>query len=125
MKAIRHALLAILITFGLNHSVFAREFVIGVEDIEYYPIYAKRDGDYAGFARELFDAFGAANGHSFQYKPLPIKRLFSDFLGNKLDFKFPDSPYWQTDMKADKNVIYSASVLEYIDGVLVPPFKSW
>ena len=121
MTAIRQILLSICILFALIQSAVAEEFVIGVEDIEYYPIYAKRDGDYAGFARELFDAFGAASGHTFQYKTLPIKRLFSDFLANKLDFKFPDNPNWQTDMKSGKQVIYSDSVLEYIDGVLVPP----
>lgn len=110
-------------SISLSQSALADEFVIGVEDIEYYPIYAKRDGDYAGFARELFDAFGAESGHRFQYKPLPIKRLFSDFLGNKLDFKFPDNPNWQSDMKAGKTVIYSDAVLDYVDGVLVPPSR--
>ena len=107
----------------LPKPALAEDFVIGVEDIEYYPIYARRDGDYAGFARELFDAFGSDSGHSFQYKILPIKRLFSEFLGNKLDFKFPDNPNWQSDMKAGKGVIYSDAVLEYIDGVLVPPSR--
>lgn len=38
-----------------------------------------------------------------------------------IDFKFPDSPYWKQDLKKGKNVSYSDSVIEYIDGVLVAP----
>ena len=123
MTCLRLALFSLCFSLSMSQATLAEEFVIGVEDIEYYPIYAKRDGDYAGFARELFDAFGADSGHTFQYKALPIKRLFSDFLGNKLDFKFPDNPTWQSDMKTGKAVNYSDAVLEYVDGVLVPPSR--
>jgi len=100
---------------------FADEFVVGVENIEYYPIYAKRDGAYSGYARALLDAFAERNGHTFTYKVLPIKRLFKDFIEGDIDFKFPDSPYWKKDLKQGKDVAYSDSVLEYIDGVLVVP----
>ena len=47
----------------LSAPVFSGEYDIGVEDIEYYPIYAKRDGIYAGYARELMDEFAKKEGH--------------------------------------------------------------
>lgn len=102
-------------------SLDAKEYVVGVEDIDYFPIYAERGNEYSGFARELMDEFAAAQGIVFKYKSLPIKRLFGSFLEGKIDFKFPDSSYWKSDMKEGKNVVYSEPVLEYIDGVMVLP----
>ena len=123
LKATLGFILSITLCLPLSFSVAAEEYVIGVENIEYYPLYAKREGKYAGFARALFDAFAERSEHTFQYKPLPIKRLFKGFFDGDLDFKFPDSPYWKQDSKKDKNVIYSDSVVEYVDGVLVKPDK--
>ena len=100
---------------------YAKHYVIGVEQLEYYPIYAQREGEYAGFARELLDQFAKSRDYTFEYKAVPVKRLFNDFLAGKFDLKFPDSAYWQSEMKQGKNVIYSDPVLEYIDGVLVAP----
>ena len=102
-------------------NVRAEHYVIAVEKVEYYPLWAQRDGQYAGYARELLDEFGKYSGHSFEYRPLPILRLYKEFLSGRVDFKFPDSPYWAKDQKQGKSVVYSDSALEYIDGVLVKP----
>ena len=112
------SIFAILI---LSTGVASQEYTVGVEDIDYYPIYGERDGSYSGFARELLDNFAQSEGIVLNYKVLPIKRLFNDFLNQKVDFKFPDSPYWKKDQKQGKNVLYSAPVLEYVDGVMVLP----
>ena len=111
----------ILFAFLLPLSASSETFTVGVEDIEYYPIYAKRDGTYSGYARAVLDEFAKQSGHKFTYQALPIKRLFNSFLSGELDFKFPDSPYWQKDMKEGKNVKYSDSIIEYVDGVMVAP----
>ena len=113
-------LFSLSLIFSVN-TALAEKYVIGVEELEYYPIYAKREGEYSGFARELLDKFSTASGHTFEYKMLPIKRLYNDFLSEKFDLKFPDSSYWQADAKKGKNVVYSDPVLEYIDGVMVSP----
>jgi len=105
----------------MSFPVFSDDFNIGVEGIDYYPIYAKRDGLYSGYARAVLDAFAEKEGHKFTYKTLPIKRLFKGFIKGDVDFKFPDNPYWQKNLKQGKNVVYSDSVLEYIDGVIVKP----
>lgn len=120
---LKMSLFPFLFFFSSLHSVYAvaEHYVIGVEDLEYYPIYAKHDGEYTGFARELLDQYAESNGHTFEYKMLPVKRLYSDFIKGKLDFKFPDSNYWQADAKKGTNIVYSDPVLEYIDGVLVAP----
>jgi len=110
-----------LFSISIHSSVFAEDFNVGVEAIEYYPIYAKRDGQYSGYARAVLDEFAKKEGHTFIYKILPIKRLFNSFVGGDVDFKFPDSPYWKKGLKEGKSVVYSDSVVEYIDGVLVNP----
>ncbi|MBN1968311.1 MAG: transporter substrate-binding domain-containing protein [Candidatus Delongbacteria bacterium] len=97
------------------------KYLVGVENLNYLPYYGNNDGIYQGYGRELLDLFAEYKGCDFDYKVLPVKRLFSEFLDGKLDFKFPDHPYWSFEDKEGKNVIYSNDVVEYIDGVMVKP----
>lgn len=99
----------------------AETFTVGVEDIQYYPHYTVENGTYKGFARDLLDAFAADAGHTFVYKPMPVKRLFQALLGKAIDFKYPDNAYWAAEAKGDAAVTYSAPVVRYIDGVVVRP----
>ena len=114
---IRTAVFAALIPVGIVMA--GTNYTIGVENINYYPQYAYENNEYKGYARELFDLFAKSKGYTFEYKALPIKRLFSEFLTGDVDFKYPDNPYWSADDKKGKNVVYSADVAEYIDGVMV------
>lgn len=104
---------------GLAGNARSETFTIGVENIEYYPAYSFEDGEYKGFARALLDAFAKDRGHNFDYRPLPVGRLYSTFLQGDLDFKFPDNATWAGDQKAGKTVIYSDRVFAYVDGVSV------
>jgi len=97
----------------------AEQFIVGVENIDYFPQYAIKNGEYVGYARELLDSFAKDAGYTFIYEPLPVKRLFGLFLNEKYDFKYPDNPKWSKEMKDDKRVIYSDAVTEYIHGVMV------
>ncbi len=99
------------------------EYVIGVEELDYYPAYAVQDGAYVGAAREIFDAFAADAGIAFRYQPLPVNRLYADLTGGGIDFKFPDNPHWNPTAKAGSEVAYSAPVIAYIDGVMVRPAR--
>jgi|AGTN01.1.fsa_nt_gi Bacterial extracellular solute-binding proteins, family 3. len=98
-----------------------RDLVVGVEELDYYPVYAVQDGDYRGAAREIIDAFAKDRGYAVSYRPLPIKRLFAELLSGGIDMKFPDNPYWAGDIKKGYAVAYSTPVIRYIDGVLVLP----
>lgn len=100
----------------------AGSYVVGVEPIDYYPLYTMKDGSYQGYARELLDAFAAKKGHTFEYRSLPFKRLFKSLLVDQdIDFKFPDNQYWSADMREGVNVTYSDPAVDYIDGVMVTP----
>lgn len=99
----------------------AETYVVGVENIEYLPQYTFRDGEYGGFARELLDAFAREKGHTFEYRALPVARLFSDLVNLQIDLKYPDNEKWSTEMKSRVSVVYSAPVVAYVDGVNVTP----
>lgn len=121
---LRHSLLLYpLLLFSLvcSSTGYAKEFTIGVEEINYYPYYYTEDNLYKGFAREFLDAFAHKHGYTFSYLPLPIKRLYRTLTKNKIDFKFPDHPSWGKEDKGDYSITYSQGVVEYVDGILVLP----
>ncbi|MEH6344103.1 MAG: transporter substrate-binding domain-containing protein [Bermanella sp.] len=99
----------------------AGNYVVGVEALEYYPLYEGKGSSYKGYARELLDEFAKAKGHSFSYKAVPVKRLFGEYLAGNVDFKYPDNAKWASDLKKNHKVKYSDSTVEYIDGVMTPP----
>lgn len=115
--------LALLLACGLASTARAetRDLVIGVEDIEYYPLYAIRDGEYVGAMREIIDAFARAKDYHVTYRPLPVKRLYAELANGGIDMKLPDNPNWGTDAKAGLQMVYSKPVAAYVDGVMVRP----
>ena len=98
-----------------------RELIVGVEELEYYPMYAWRDGDYVGAAGEILDAFAKDRGYRLTFRALPIKRLYAELVNGTIDLKFPDSPHWAIDAKQGTAVAYSKPVIAFVDGVMVRP----
>lgn len=95
----------------------SEEFVIGVEDIPYYPLY-----DFANnkpsFTSELLEEFGRQYGHTFKFLPLPIKRFERWLIENEIDFKYPDNVRWFSDRSIHKQLTFSDSTLELVAGTL-------
>ena len=103
------------------HPAAAQTYVVGVENIDYLPQYAYKDGEYGGFARALLDAFAKDKGYKLEYRALPVTRLFAEFVNLDVDLKYPDNVKWSADLKSKATVIYSDPVVKYIDGVNVTP----
>ena len=99
----------------------ADTFKVGVELQPYMPYSDVQNGRYMGYGRDLLDAFAAHQGHVFIYQPLPVRRLLSDFLNDRVDFKYPDNPRWNADQKQGYALHYSQAAAPAIDGVLVKP----
>ncbi|MDM8567299.1 transporter substrate-binding domain-containing protein [Candidatus Halobeggiatoa sp. HSG11] len=104
----------------------AQTLTIGVEDHDYWPYYTYKNFEYQGIARELLDKFAETKDYTFKYQALPVKRLFRDFLTDRVDFKFPDNVHWDGTLKKQKlknkkQITYSDPVLRFIDGVMVLP----
>ncbi|MBU2511038.1 hypothetical protein KJ966_06860 [bacterium] len=97
-----------------------REFIVGVENIEYYPHYDFTKEN-KGVAKRILDLFAQSKNYHFKYRPLPVKRLFSEFVSLELDFKYPDHPLWQKEIKKNVKVIYSKPVVNIVAGTMVLP----
>jgi ABC-type amino acid transport substrate-binding protein len=98
-----------------------KTYVIGVENIDYLPHYTGENNQYTGFSRVLLDAFAQKTGCHFTYMPLPLNRLFREFLEGNVDFKYPDNPDWSADLKKDQTVYYSTPVVSAVTGIMVLP----
>jgi hypothetical protein len=72
----------------------AGSYVVGVEDINYYP-YFDFTSDKTTFAKSLLDQFAKDSGHTISYLPLPIKQFPKWLYEENIDFKFPDNARWQ------------------------------
>jgi len=102
----------------------AGHFVIGVEDMDYAPIMSTDSrGEFRGYARELLDLFARRQGHSFEYRALPTKRLTAEHMAGRLDGVFPDNPNWQVEAKRGHQLVYSAPTAPFQDVVMVPPAR--
>ncbi|UTH72758.1 ABC transporter substrate-binding protein [Chromobacterium sp. IIBBL 290-4] len=113
-----------LVGMMFTGAASANSFVVGVEEIDYYPLHSYANGKFSGYGRELLDAFAKQYGHSFTYTPFPVSRLFHTFLNeNSIDFKYPDNPNWQADLKKGKSIFYSDPVINVSEGLLVKPEK--
>jgi hypothetical protein len=95
-------------------------YQVGVEDIDYRPLYSF--GYAPSAAQEILNAFARSQNIVFVYHPLRMSLLYSQFLKTQeLDFKFPDDPTWQTELRGNKSIYYSKGFLAYIDGLMVNP----
>jgi len=94
-------------------------YVVGVEDINYMPGFAVRDGQYIGYARDLLDAFAADVGVTFTYQPMPVPRLYASLAADQIDFKFPDNPTWNADFRQGREIIYSDPLFPFLDASVV------
>ena len=112
-------IVSLLCIVWTSNSWSQRSYIVGVEDLSYYPFYVNSKGDYQGFARDLLDKFSEQENIQFFYHAMPPKDLFNSLLAKEIDFKFPDNPYWQGDLKQGHDIYYSSGVLNYTDGALV------
>lgn len=118
---LRILLIAAAMMAGWPAAAAERDLVVGVEELEYYPLYAVRDGEYVGAAREVLDSFAKDRGYRLTYRPLPIKRLYAELVAGGIDLKFPDDPLWSPESKQGRTIAYSNPVIAYVDGVMVRP----
>ncbi|MDC2888064.1 hypothetical protein [Psychrosphaera algicola] len=113
MLKILLAFLALTLPFQCD----SRNFVIGVEDIAYYPLFDfQKDGD--SYTKALFTEFGKQSGHTFTYLPLPIKRFNKWLIEDNIDFKYPDNERWNPSGQQVDSFIYSDSTIRLVAGTL-------
>ncbi len=107
------------VLIGFSSQVFSGKYVVGVEALSYYPLYQGDGKSFRGYARELLDEFGKSKGHRFTYKAVPVKRLYFEFLTNKMDFKYPDNSRWYSKTKTTAQFTFSESTIKLVAGTSV------
>lgn len=93
-KGILYCIYLYFLGLGLSEVAQANTFVIGVEDISYYPYFDFISGN-TSFVKALFEQFANDNGYQISYLPLPIKQFRKWLHEENIDFKFPDNTRWQ------------------------------
>lgn len=95
----------------------AKEFVIGVEDVSYYPLF-DFNSNKPTYTTELFRMFEEYSGYKLTYLSLPIKRFDKWLLEQNIDFKYPDSEIWYTDSELYRRLHFSDSTIKLVSGTI-------
>jgi len=94
--------------------------VLGVETTNYSPYYSLSDEQkYQGAARDIFDLFSEVKQLKVNYDPMPVPRLFKEFVEGNIDLKFPDNPLWSASLHAEVKVHYSDAIFNINETLLV------
>ena len=97
-----------------------KSFVVGVEDVDYFPHYAINRAD-KGVAFAILNLFGRQMGYRFRYQEYPIRRLRTSLIKHRsIDFSYPDHPNWSPNIKGNTTVIYSDPMEYIVSGTMVP-----
>jgi len=113
-----HYLICCLFALISFANLQAQEFIIGVEDVSYYPLYEFKSNRNT-HTRELLDTFAASKGYKFTYLPLPIKRFETWLVEEKIDFKYPDNSRWYSNTKTTEKFTFSESTIKLVAGTSV------
>lgn len=110
-----------MIIYFINSNVQAKEYIIGVEDVSYYPLYdfAVEAPDHKSFTKELLSTFFHHQGYRFKFVALPLKRFDRWYVEEAIDFKFPDNMRWRIGESEKLKLTYSQPVLSLTAGTYV------
>lgn len=105
-------------------TVQAKTYVIGIEQLDYYPHYDFKSVQPRGYFVDLIQLYSIWSGDEFVFKALPVKRLYKDS-AELTDFIYPDNLRWQPHLDIDQKLVkyYSAPVIYTLGGTMVLPQK--
>lgn len=99
----------------------AERFIVGSQNIEYFPHYDFASPIDKGVAWAILEAFASDSGHTFTYSNMPIKRLQMEMSKGNVDFVYPDNPGWYNDITNTKEKFFSLPLTNAVTGTLVKP----
>lgn len=91
-------------------------YVIGVEDVSFYPYLDFRSHSHKGYLSDVMERFAEQQGITFTFVPLPINRFQYWYEEHQIDFRLPDSPDWNAD---DNNLVFSEGIINVCAVMLV------
>lgn len=99
----------------------AAAFIVGAQDINYFPHYSFKEPNDKGYAWAVLDEFAKQEGLDFIYVALPIKRLQKELIKGTVDFAYPDNPKWQSSEINTKTKAFSTPITKAMGGTMVLP----
>jgi len=110
----------ILLFVNINIT-YAQEFIIGVEEVSYYPLYdfSASNTNKPSFCKELLTLFFDQHNYSYRFMALPIKRFDKWYVERGIDFKFPDNFRWRNDKQNKLGITFSQPVIKLMAGSYV------
>lgn len=110
--------LCLLLLFHHVQAQADTPYLVGVQDIRYFPHYDFRAQD-KGLIWAILEAFTARAGYRFDYVAYPIKRLNRELMDGQLDFVFPENPKWYNQRVPENIKTYSDAVYKAAGGTFI------
>lgn len=114
-----HRMTSVLLFLFFGSLARAETFVIGAQNIEYYPHYDFSSDVDKGYAWALLEAFSNASGHDFVYLDMPIRRLQMELRKGNVDFVYPDNPIWYNQIVPASKKTFSVPLTRALGGAIV------
>lgn len=106
---------SLFITTGFST---AETFIVGAQNIHYYPHYDFTSNRDKGLAWAILQAFADYSGHDFIYHAMPIVRLQRELKKGSVDFVYPDNPNWYNPVTNADEKYFSAPIVESFGGTI-------
>lgn len=99
----------------------AETFIVGAQNIQYYPHYDfSREND-KGLAWAILEAYAEHSGHELVYYDMPIKRLQLEMRKGNVDFVYPDNPKWYNQIIPASDKFFSLPLTRALGGTIINP----
>lgn len=111
--------LVVFTAIMLHTSVKAEHYIVGAQNISYFPHYAFQSPIDKGLAWAILEAYAEKSGHTFDYVALPIVRLRKELVKGNVDIIYPDNPKWFNSQLETDNKYYSSPLVRALGGTIV------
>ena len=112
---LRRALIFVSFTL-LSTLLHAETYIVGAQNIRYYPHYDFDSTVDKGIGWAILEAFSVETGHEFIYHAMPIERLQRELSKGNVDFVYPDNPKWFNPTASAENKYFSTPLVHALGG---------
>lgn len=111
--------IALCIICLISLSSYADKYIVGAQNLAYFPHYDFSSPVDKGVAWSILEAFSEASGHEFIYLSLPIRRLQLELVKGNVDFVYPDNRGWYNSITTSSDKHFSLPLTNAVTGTIV------
>ncbi|MFZ8201070.1 hypothetical protein [Alteromonas portus] len=100
-------------------NAFAGKYIVGAQNLSYFPHYDFSSPVDKGVAWSILEAFSEVSGHEFVYLNLPIRRLQLELVKGNVDFVYPDNRGWYNSITTSSDKYFSSPLTNAVTGTIV------